>query len=311
MRSHPDKVVKENLLNTLTLENLKVFEAVARHRHFSRAAEELFITQPSVSNNMKQLAKTVGLPLLEHLGKRTYLTQTGEELFLTCKEIFEHLEQLETKFLQLKGMKNGKLRLAAVGTTKYIITKLLRQFCEVYPDITVSMIFSNQESVLSRMHDNLDDLYILSAPPEKEDIEVEPFLDNPLVVVAPINHPLVNQTNISLECLAQEKFIIREVGSRTRTALQQVFTERGMKVQAKLELSSNEAIKQAVIIGLGIAVLSVHTLHNELKNNKLTILNVEGFPIYQKWHVIYPKKKYLSVTAKTFLEYLLVAIHEK
>jgi LysR family transcriptional regulator, low CO2-responsive transcriptional regulator len=134
-------------------------------------------------------------------------------------------------------------------------------------------------------------------------------LDNPLVVVAPPNHPLVNQHNLNIECLAQERLIIREVGSRTRTALQQLFTERGMKVKAKLELNSNEAIKEAIMAGLGIAVLSIHTLTAELKNNQLAILNIEGFPIYQKWHVIYPKKKYLTVTAKTFLEFLLTAIH--
>lgn len=288
-----------------TLHQLKVFEAVARHRSFTRAAEELFLTQPTVSMQVKQLAKAVGLPLFEQIGKRLYLTAAGRELLATCQEIFEELSRFEIAVADLKGLKQGYLRLAVITTAKYVIPRLLGPFCQRYPGIDVSLKVTNHEHVLERLTDNQDDLYILSQPPEDFDVSSHPFVENPLVVLAPRHHPLAQKKNIPLKRLAEEPFIMREPGSGTRKAVQKLFDEHGVSVKVKLELGSNEAIKQAIAGGLGISVLSRHTLALEGTTSQLTILDVEDFPIQRYWYVVYPTGKQLSVIARTFFEYLL------
>ena len=226
-----------------TLHQLKVFEAVARHSSFTRAAEELFLTQPTVSMQVKQLAKAVGLPLFEQIGKRLYLTDAGRELLATCQEIFEKLSQFESAVADLKGLKQGYLRLAAITTTKYVIPRLLGPFCQRYPGIDVSLKVTNHKHVLERLTDNQDDLYILSQPPSDLNVTTYPFLENPLVVLASRHHPLAQEKNIPLKRLAEEPFIMREPGSGTRKAVQKLFDEHGVSVKVKLDLGSNEAIK--------------------------------------------------------------------
>ena len=288
-----------------TLHQLKVFEAVARHRSFTRAAEELFLTQPTVSMQVKQLAKAVGLPLFEQIGKRLYLTAAGRELLATCQEIFEELSRFEVAVADLKGLKQGYLRLAVITTAKYVIPRLLGPFCQRYPGIDVSLKVTNHEHILERLTDNRDDLYILSQPPSELDVTTYPFLENPLVVLASRHHPLAQKKNIPLKRLAEEPFIMREPGSGTRKAVQKLFDEHGISVKVKLDLGSNEAIKQAIAGGLGISVLSRHTLALEGTTSLLTILDVEDFPIQLHWYVVYPSGKQLSVIARTFFEYLL------
>lgn len=285
-----------------TLHQLKVFEATARHGSFTRAAEELFLTQPTVSMQVKQLTKAIGLPLFEQVGKRLYLTDAGRELFSTCQEIFQNLEQLEMKIANLKGMKQGKLRLSVITTAKYFMPRLLGPFCQRYPGIDVSLTVTNHERVIERLANNQDDLYVMSQLPDNIDIKSHPFLENPLVVVAPVNHPLAHERRISLKRLAEEPFIMREPGSGTRRALQKMLDAETLTVKVRLELGSNEAIKQAIAGGLGISVLSQHTLLPE--NSDLTILDVEGFPIPRQWYAVYLAGKQLSVVASTFLEYL-------
>ncbi len=287
-----------------TLHQLKVFETAARHRSFTRAAEELFLTQPTVSMQIKQLTKTVGLPLFEQVGKRLYLTDAGRELYATCQEIFDQLSEFEMKVAELKGMKQGRLRLATISTTKYFVPRLLGPFCQLYPGIDISLEVTNHERILERLSDNQDDVYILSQPPEDFDINCYPFVENPLVVLAPRHHPLVQEKNIPLSRLNGEPFIMREPGSGTRKAVQKLFEEHKISVKVRLELGSNEAIKQAIVGGLGISVLSRHTLALEGTNGPLAILDVEGFPIERYWYVVYPAGKQLSVIARTFLEYL-------
>lgn len=288
-----------------TLHQLKVFEVVARHGSFTRAAEELFLTQPTVSIQVKQLTKAVGLPLFEQVGKRLYLTDAGRELLTTCREIFDRLDQFEMTVANFKGLKQGRLRLAAVTTTKYFVPRLLGPFCQRYPGIDVEFQVTNHEGLVARLSENLDDLYILSQLPEHLDISYHAFLENPLVVLAPIDHPLAHEKNIPLKRLVDEPFIMREPGSGTRSSVQKLFDEQGISVRVRLELGSNEAIKQAIIGGLGISVLSLHTLGLEGRSDKLAILDVEGFPIRRQWYAIYPAGKQLSVVAQTFFEYLL------
>jgi DNA-binding transcriptional LysR family regulator len=208
------------------------------------------------------------------------------------------------KVAELKGMKQGRLRLATISTTKYFVPRLLGPFCQLYPGIDISLEVTNHERILERLSDNQDDLYILSQPPEDFDINCYPFVENPLVVLAPRHHPLVQQKNIPLSCLNGEPFIMREPGSGTRKAVQKLFEEHKISVKVRLELGSNEAIKQAIVGGLGISVLSRHTLALEGTNGPLAILDVEGFPIERYWYVVYPAGKQLSVIARTFLEYL-------
>jgi DNA-binding transcriptional LysR family regulator len=292
-------------LNQATLHQLKVFEAAARHSSFTRAAEELFLTQPTVSMQIKQLTKSVGLPLFEQVGKRLYLTEAGRELFATCRQIFDNIAQFEMKVADLKGLKQGQLRLAAITTAKYFVPRLLGKFCELYPGIDISLQVTNHEQILERMSQNLDDLYIMSQIPDNMDITCQPFLENPLIVFAPLNHPLSQEKNIPIQRLAEEPFIMREPGSGTRRAVQSLFDEQGVKVKVKLELGSNEAIKQAIVGGLGISVLSRHTLL--LDASQFSILDVQHFPIHRNWYMVYPSGKQLSIVARAYYDYLLAA----
>lgn len=292
-------------MNQATLHQLRVFEAVARHNSFTRAAEELFLTQPTVSMQVKQLTKAVGMPLFDQVGKRLYLTQAGEELVKSCRQIFEKLDQFEMTVADLKGLKQGRLRIAVITTAKYFIPRLLGPFCQRYPGIDISLQVTNHEHILNRLNDNLDDLYVMSQLPENIEVSCKPILENPLVVVAPASHPLAKEKNISLEQIGSEPFIMREPGSGTRKAVQNLFEERKISLKVRLDLGSNEAIKQAIAGGLGISVLSAHTLTLESPNSQLTVLDVEKFPIERYWYAVYPNGKQLSIVARTFLDYLL------
>ena len=288
-----------------TLHQLKVFEAVARHNSFTRAAEELFLTQPTVSMQVKQLTKAVGMPLFDQVGKRLSLTQAGEELLKTCREVFENLDQFEMTVANLKGLKQGRLRLGVITTAKYFVPRLLGPFCKRYPGIDISLQVTNHEHILNRLSENLDDLYVMSQLPESVEITCQPILENPLVVLAPADHPLVHEKNISLERLAAEPFIMREPGSGTRKSVQNLFDEHKILLKVRLDLGSNEAIKQAIAGGLGISILSAHTLALEGPDSQLAVLDVEKFPIERYWYAVYPSGKQLSIVARTFLEYLL------
>jgi DNA-binding transcriptional LysR family regulator len=292
-------------LKQSTLHQLKVFEAVARHNSFTRAAEELFLTQPTVSMQVKQLTKAVGMPLFDQVGKRLYLTQAGEELVKTCREVFEKLDQFEMTIADLKGLKQGRLRLAVITTAKYFVPRLLGPFCKRYPGIDVSLQVTNHEHILNRLGENLDDLYVMSQLPESIEVTYKRILDNPLVVMAPANHPLAEEKNIPIERIAAEPFIMREPGSGTRKAVQSLFDEHKLSLKVQLDLGSNEAIKQAIAGGLGISILSLHTLALEGPSSQLTVLDAQHFPIERYWYAIYPNGKQLSIVARTFLDYLL------
>ena len=293
------------MLKHATLHQLKVFEEVARSGSFTKAAEEMFLSQPTVSQQIKQLTKAVGIPLFEQIGKRIYLTEAGKEVLSACKDISEKMSQLEMTLADLKVLKQGNLRLAVITTAKYFVPRLLGQFRHRYPGIKIALQVTNRKQVLDRLSENVDDLYILGQPPEGLDINLRPILENALVAIAPSDHPLAGEKNISLQRLAQEPFIIREAGSGTRMAVEQFFAENRVEMNVEMEIGSNEAIKHAIVGGLGISVLSRHVLALEGTRGPLTILDVEGFPIQRHWYIVYPSTKQLSVVASTFLEYLL------
>jgi LysR family transcriptional regulator, low CO2-responsive transcriptional regulator len=288
-----------------TLHQLKVFEATARHGSFTRAAEELYLTQPTVSIQVKQLTKAVGLPLFEQIGKRLYLTEAGQKLLSTCQEIFQGLDQFEMSVADLKGMKQGQLKLAVITTAKYFVPRILGPFCQRFPGIDISLKVTNHQHIQESMAANEDDLYILSQAPQQLDLKIHPFLENPLIVLAPTGHPLARKKNIPIEMLNDAAFIMREPGSGTRKAVEALFQEKDVHVKVSLELGSNEAIKQAIAGGLGISVLSQHTIISEGTTGEFAILDVEGFPIERHWYVASLAGKQLSVVAKTFLQFLL------
>ena len=288
-----------------TLHQLKVFETVARNGSFTRAAEELLITQPTVSSQVKQLTKSVGLPLFEQIGKSLYLTDAGRELLATCQDVFEKLNNFEIKIADLKGTKQGQLNLAVITTAKYFVPRLLGPFCQNYPGIDVALKVTNHQEIQQRMLDNQDDLYVVSNPNTDLDLTSKPFLNNPLVVVAKKDHPLATKKNIDLQELNDQPFIMREQGSGTRDAIEQLFAEHNISVKVKLELGSNEAIKQAISGGLGISILSEHCLISEGKSGELAVLDFQHFPIKRRWFVSYLSGKKLSVIAEAFLDYLL------
>lgn len=287
-----------------TLHQLKIFEVVARNLSFTRAAEELHLTQPTVSIQLRQLADIVGLPLIEQVGKRIFLTEAGRELLDLCHNIFDGMARFEMMTSDMKGVKAGKLRIAAISTSKYFVPRLLGPFYKQYPGIDISLKVTNRENLLQRLSNNEDDLYILGQPPEHMDIQLEPFLENPLIVIAPRQHPLAGKKKIAPSRLAEEPFLMRESGSGTRLATERFFKDRNLAINIRMELGSNEAIKQAVAGGLGVAVLSAHTLALERNTDELAVLDVLDFPIRRQWYVAYPTGKQLSVVAQTFLNFL-------
>lgn len=291
-------------MQNATLHQLKVFEAVARHNSFTRAAEELFLTQPTVSMQVKQLSKTVGMPLFEQVGKKLYLTESGKELFVACQDIFDRISRFEIAVADIRGLKQGTLRIAAITTAKYVIPRILGPFCNRHPGIDISLTVTNHQYVLESLAANQNDLYILSSAPDDLDVQAYSFMENPLVTLAHKDHPLVGQKNISLARLAEEPFIMREPGSGTRRAVQSLFDSHGISLKVRLDLGSNEAIKQAIAGGMGVSVLSKHTLALDGPNSQVAILDVEHFPIDRHWYVIYPSGKQLSAIAQAFFDYL-------
>ncbi len=292
-------------MKRVTLHQLQVFEAIARFGSFTRAAEELFLTQPTISQQMKQLTKAVGMPLFELIGKRLYLTDAGKEVLSVCQDISERLSVLDMTLADMKGLKQGNLKLAVTTTAKYFVPRVLGQFRQCYPGIKIFLKVTNRKRLLERLNENLDDLYILGQPPDNLDITLCPFVENPLVAIAPSNHPLAQQKNIPVGQLAQESFIMRESGSGTRMAVESFFAQNNVTLKVEMEIGSNEAIKQAIVGGLGVSVLSRYVLALEGIQGPLTILDVEGFPLLLNWYILYPASKQLSIVAHTFLEYLL------
>lgn len=286
-----------------TLRQLQVFEAVARLGSFTRAAEELFLAQPTVSMQIKKLVDTIGLPLIEQVGIRIQLTDTGREVYNACKQCFHALADLEMKIADLKGVKRGRLKLAVITSAKYLAPYLLGQFHQQHPGIEISLKVTNREQLLEWITNHEHDLFIMGEPPREIDVEAYPLVPNPLVVMASRHHPLVHVPNISLKRLLDEPFIMREPGSGTRAAVARLFESRELTPPvAKMEFANNEAIKQAISAGLGISVLSLHALVLEGTSGPIALLDVQGFPIERQWYLVHPKGKKLSVVAHSFLE---------
>ena len=290
----------------ITLRQLQVFDAVARHLNYTRAAEELFLSQPAVSMQIKQLEETLGESLLEQMGKKIYLTEAGREVYRYSQAIESQLNEMQMVLSEMKGLQHGKLSLAVASTANYFVPTLLGVFNQRHQGVRVDIEVTNRKNLLKALAANTTDFAIMGQPPDGLELEAHPFLENPLVVLAPPGHPLAGQKNIPVEKLHNETFITREQGSGTRAARERFFAEHGGEnFRETMEMNSNEAIKQAVQAGLGIGVLSLHTLEVELMLKRLVVLDVEGFPIMRHWYIVQRKGKRFSAIAQAFKEFVL------
>ena len=288
----------------LSFRQLKLLLAVAEHRSITAAANASHITQPTVSMQLKAMSDEVGLPLYEVIGKQVFLTAAGEAVAQSARTIRDEFDYLQQTISAMKGHTEGRLRVAIASTAKYFVPRMLGNFYKQFPNIDIAFEVLNRDGVVNRLKSNADDLYIMSIPPEDLDLERHRFLDNPLVVIAAADHPLAQKRRIKRKDLANELFVLREAGSGTRLACNAYFAEHQFQPKVRLELGSNEAIKQAVAGGLGLAIISKHALHQNVDAEGLKILAVENFPIHSNWWIIYPKGKRLSPIAKVFFEHL-------
>ncbi len=286
-----------------TLPQLRVFEASARLGSLTRAAEELHIAQPTASVQIKKLAETVGMPLFEQVGKRLYLTEAGKRLFEGCGDVFRAFSMLEETLNSMRAMENGRLRLAVCSTSKYFVPRMLGAFIQRYPKVEASLEIHNRKTLMGRLANNEDDLYVFGSSLGRDDVVTQELLPNPLVVFARDDHLLAKQRQIALARIAEEPFIMREPGSGTRLLSMKQFELRGLAPAIKLELSTDEAIKEAILAGLGVSIMSRFTLGLEAEPSHLICLDVEGFPLENHWHIAYPLGKHLSATARAFLDF--------
>ena len=293
----------------ITFRQLQVFEAVARHLSFTHAAEELFLTQPAVSMQVKQLESAVGIPLYEQLGKSIHLTEAGKLMFRYSTEIRSQVNEAEKELDDLKGTEGGLLQIAVASTVNNFAARLLSEFCQQYPRIRVSFDVTNRATLLKKLEANESDLALMGSPPGDMDLVGEPFMDNPLVVIAPPSHPLVGEKDIPLKKLKDDPLLMREVGSGTRVAMERFFLEKkNFKLISSIEMNSNEAIKRSVEAGLGLGIVSLHTIELEKELGRLEVLDVRSFPIVRQWYIVYRKGKRLSIAAESFKSFVLAKV---
>lgn len=292
----------------ITFRQLRLFLALADTGSVSAAAKALHVTQPTASMQLREVSQAVGLPLYELVGRKIHLTEVGLELAATARAMSQAWESFEQGVDALKGLARGKLRVAVVSTAKYFMPRLIGSFCKKHPDIDVSLEILNRDGVVQRLRERRDDLYIMSMPPPDMDLRDEVFMPNPIVVVVAASDPLAKQASIELPELAGRRFILREKGSGTRMAGDQHFRKARFKPDIRLELGSNEAVKEAVAGGLGIGVLSRHALHGHQKENGVCIAEVVGFPLPSAWHIVHPASTRLSPLAQAFKGHVLAEV---
>ncbi|NWJ96368.1 MAG: LysR family transcriptional regulator [Chloroflexi bacterium] len=297
-------------VNYPTLHQLAIFIAVVEHRSFSRAAEELSLSQPSVSMQVQKLENTLrNVPLFEQTGRKLSLTEAGQEFYHYARTVLNQMDEAILVLEELKGMERGRLRVAADTTAGvYVVPRILGQFKRLYPQISISMQVGNRTTVQEQLFSHAADLAVMGHTFDNPELMAIPLQANKLVVIAHPKHPLVGQELISLENLSKEPFILREAGSGTRASTEKIFTKSNLKMQVVMELSDNGAIKQAVIAGIGLAVISSATLELELKTGQLVMLKVDGFPVKRQWYLVQVRGKRLSPPAQTFQELALRSI---
>ncbi len=294
-----------DLMRNVTLRQLRVFAAVARNLSFTRAARELHLSQPAVSQQVQLLQEMIGLPLFDQIGRRIHLAPAGAELLRHANETIERLRAAGESLAAMRGLKRGVLKLGAVSTAKYFAPSLLSAFTRRHPQVTIKFSVGNRTEIVTQLAENETDLVIMGRPPRELRTVAEPFAKHPMVIIAPPDHPLAVRRRIQLRQLATQRFIIREEGSGTRASMDRLFHERKVPLQVSMEASSNETIKQAVMAGMGLSLLSAHTIGLELASGKLAVLDVAGLPIVRDWYVIHLNEKHLAPVAAAFRAFLL------
>ena len=289
----------------VSLRQLRVFEAVARNSSYTRAAAELRLSQPAVSMQVRQLEDEVGLPLFERLGKQITLTEAGSELYHYSRSINRALQEMEEVAESLKGVSRGRLSVAVASTVNYFAPRLLAVFHQRFPGISLKLDVTNREQLVRQLEDNSVDIVLMGQPPDGVDVVSEPFMENPLVIVASPEHALVGERSIPLNRLVSEVFVMREPGSGTRRAMERFFIEHGISIRHGMQMTRNEAIKQSVRAGLGLSVVSLHTIELELESRRLAVLDVEHFPIRRQWHLVYRRARRLSPATKAFRDFVV------
>ncbi len=287
-----------------TLHQLYVFGMVARHKSMTEAAQHLHMTQPAVSIQIKKLQEAVDIPLIEVVGRKLYLTEAGERLYEAYKNIDLELESFEAVTSQLKGGLKGSLNVSCASTAKYFLPYLLGEFQKRYPEVQISLKVTNRNEVIHHLSQNEYDLGILTQIPNDDSIASIPFLENPLVMGAPPEHSLSGEEQVSIEQLIEEPFVFRELGSGTRMVMESYFKKNGMNISPIMELGMNEAVKQAIMAGIGLSLISRLSLGNELNLNKISILDMPDFPIMTHWHMLYKKEKRLTPVTQNFISFL-------
>ena len=294
-----------NLIRHVTLRQLQIFEAVARLGGYTRAAEALHLTQPTVSMQVKKLADAVKLPLIEQTGRTFLLTAAGQDVYRAACEVLGCMVDLEDAVAEHTGEVAGEMRIAVVTTAKYFMPHLLGAFIQRYPKVVPRLVVSNRARILQRLKRSEDELLIMGQVPEQLPVNAQPFIDNELVVVAQPGHPLAVRRNIPLSELRREHFLVRETGSGTRDAVDALLRSYGVTIEPYMELDSSETIKQGVMAGLGISVLSRHNIRLELAGGHMQVLDVEGFPLVRRWYAVTRQGRPLTHTSQTFIDFIL------
>ncbi len=293
-------------MRTLNLHQLATFQVVAKYCSFVRAAEELHFSQPAVSAQIRHLEKVLGVKLFDQIGRKTHLTQAGEELYLYSQKIFAVIDETLEIIEALRSPHYGRLSVGADTTVgSYVIPGLLGKFRQIYPEVEISLEVLNRAALIEALMNNRVDMAVMGTVPADLPVEIEPFAFNELVLVAAPSHRLAGQKEVPIEELGREHFLLRESGSGTRAALERALQEADIPLQVSMQVGNNSAIKQGVAAGLGIALISRVALDMELETRRLTILDVEGFPIVRQWRIVHVKDKYLSATARAFKSFLL------
>jgi LysR family transcriptional regulator, low CO2-responsive transcriptional regulator len=287
-----------------TPQQLRAFETAARLLSVTRAAEEMHLTQPTVSVQLRELAATIGEPLFETVGRRIRLTQTGEALAQTVAELMACWQRFDARVAEIHGLVRGRLQIAAVTTAEYFVPDLIGPFAAAHPGVEIVLAVENRDRVVERLARAADELAVMMLPPDDVPLAHLPFMDNPLVVIAPARHPLATRKRIRLDQLQSERWLLREPGSGTRMAAQSHFASAQFSPSIAMSLGSNEAIKHAVAAGLGIAVVSELAIRGNARLPGVVTLPVQGFPLRRRWSVVWRTDTPLSAAARRFMEYL-------
>jgi len=290
---------------SFTLKQLRIFESVAEHSSYTQASKALYLTQPAVSMQIKQLEEFVGLPLFERVGKQVRLTEAGEELLHYAESIRQQLDEAHIMLQELKGLKRGKLHLTMASTANYFAPQLIASFKHEYPNVEINLDVTNRPGLVHAIDHNLTDMAIMGRPPREHQMIGIPFMDNPLVVIAAPSHPFAKRKDIPLSEIAKQPFIVRESDSGTRIAAERFFAQHQLQLITGMEMNRSEAIKQAVMAELGLGIVSLHTIDMELALKRLVVLNVEDFPIMRQWHIVHHKGKRFAAIPEAFKNFTI------